>query len=80
MDRHELMRVIALATGLSLAAAGVSEAGPKGGGKPDGRDSGSRHEREFESKSKGFEKSQNPKAAGGPNNPGKGNPHNHYRG
>lgn len=79
MDRHDLMRMIALATGLSLAGVGVAEAGPKGGGKSEGRDKDSRHEREFEGKSRGYEKSGNPKSYGGPRHPGKGH-HHHYRG
>lgn len=85
MDRHELMRVIALATGLSLAATGASEAGGKGGGKDSGSSAsnsggnGSGKSGGFESKAQGYENSGNPKAAGGPDNPGVGNPHT-YKG
>jgi hypothetical protein len=71
MDRRELMRMIALATGLSLAAAGASEAG--GRGNDTGK--GAAAER---SNAQGFEKSGNPKAAGGPQNPGVGNPHAYH--
>lgn len=76
MDHRELMRVIAIATGLSLAAAGASEAGQKGGngnGNGNGGSSAAEH-----SNSQGYEKSGNPKAAGGPANPGVGNPHAYH--
>lgn len=74
MDRRELMRVIAIATGLSLAAAGASEAGQKGGnGNGNGGAAAAEH-----SNSQGYAKSGNPKAAGGPENPGVGNPHAYH--
>lgn len=85
MDRHELMRMIALATGLSLAGAGFAEAGSKGEGRNEGRGEGARQERGSEGKAKGHEKHEkedkpkNPKSHGGPEHPGKGH-HHHYRG
>lgn len=63
MDRKDLMRLIAVATGVSLASPGFTA--PKSG--------------PFEHvQPQGFAKSGNPKAAGGPLNPGVGNPFNAY--
>lgn len=61
MTRKDLMKAIALATGLSVAAHASGVAAAPGKGSP-----------------QGYEKSGNPKAAGGPINPGVGNPFNAY--
>jgi len=66
MKRRELMAIVALAAGLSV---GMSATSPALAGKK----SAVEH-----ADPKGFEKSGNPKAAGGPDNPGKGNPFNIY--
>ena len=70
MDRRELMRVIAIATGLSIAATGMSEAAARG--QSDNKGSPPAADR---ADPQGFNKSGNPKASGGPDNPGVGNPH-----
>ena len=68
MNRKELMAAIALAAGVSLTATPTLAHHKDGHG-----------ERAAErSNSQGFERSGNPRAAGGPENPGKGNPHNAY--
>jgi len=69
MDRRELMRAIAVAAGLSLAAGGAVSAAPKHGIPAAAK-----------AEPQGFLRSGNPKAAGGPANPGKGNPFNAYTG
>ena len=67
MERRELMRAIMLATGVSIAAhAGV--AAPK-----NHVPAAAEH-----AQPQGYLKSGNAKAAGGPSNPGKGNPFNAY--
>lgn len=60
MSRKDLMKAIAVATGMSFAAAAATTAAP-GDNSP-----------------QGYANSGNPKAAGGPENPGVGNPHNAY--
>jgi hypothetical protein len=66
MKRRELMMIVSLAAGLTL---GLTVGSPAQAGKQ----SAVEH-----SNSQGYEKSGNPKAAGGPDNPGVGNPHNIY--
>ncbi|MBL8591952.1 MAG: hypothetical protein JNK01_04655 [Devosia sp.] len=67
MKRRELMTIVALSAGLSLGlAAGATPALA-------GKQSAVLH-----ADPQGFIKSGNPKAAGGPDNPGKGNPFNIY--
>ena len=67
MKRRELMTIVALSAGLSLSlAAGATPALA-------GKQSAVLH-----ADPQGFIKSGNPKAAGGPDNPGKGNPFNIY--
>jgi hypothetical protein len=67
MKRRELMTIVSLAAGLSLGlSAGATPALA-------GKQSAVIH-----ADPQGFEKSGNPKAAGGPHNPGKGNPFNIY--
>lgn len=66
MKRRELMAMVALAAGLSVGMSGTSPALA-------GKKSAVEH-----ASPKGFEQSGNPKAAGGPDNPGKGNPFNIY--
>lgn len=65
MKRRELMAIVSLAAGLSLGLGSTPALA--------GKQSAVIH-----SNSQGYEKSGNPKAAGGPDNPGKGNPHNIY--
>ena len=67
MKRRELMKIVSLAAGLSL--------GLTVGTHPvlAGKQSAVLH-----ADPQGFSKSGNPKAAGGPDNPGKGNPFNIY--
>jgi len=67
MNRKDLMRAIALATGVSLAMPGFahSPAGPASAAME-------------HAQPQGYAKSGNPKAAGGPENPGRGNPFNAY--
>ena len=67
MKRRELMTIVSLAAGLSLGlSAGVTPALA-------GKQSAVLH-----ADPQGHIKSGNPKAAGGPDNPGKGNPFNIY--
>jgi hypothetical protein len=67
MKRRELMTIVALAAGLSLGmAAGATPALA-------GKQSAVTH-----ADPQGYVKSGNPKAAGGPDNKGKGNPFNIY--
>ena len=68
MKRRELMAIVSLAAGLSLgmSAAAVTPAMA-------GKKSAVEH-----AEPQGFIKSGNPKAAAGPQNPGKGNPFNIY--
>jgi hypothetical protein len=67
MKRRELMTIVALSAGLSISlAAGVT---PVLAGKQSAV---------VHAEPQGFIKSGNPKAAGGPDNPGKGNPFNIY--
>lgn len=67
MKRRELMTIVSLAAGLSL---GVPIAAAPVLAKSE---SAMMH-----AQPQGFIKSGNPKAAGGPDNPGKGNPFNAY--
>lgn len=67
MERRELMRAIMLATGVSLAAHATVAA-------PTNHTPAATEHAEPQ----GYLKSGNPKAAGGPSNPGKGNPFNAY--
>jgi hypothetical protein len=67
MKRRELMTIVALSAGLSLGlSAAVS---PVVAGKQSAV---------VHADPQGYIKSGNPKAAGGPENPGKGNPFNIY--
>lgn len=67
MERRDLMRAILLATGVSFTAhAGMAAPAPKAPAAVE------------RAAPQGFIKSGNPKAAGGPSNPGKGNPFNAY--
>ena len=66
MKRRELMTIVALSAGLSF---GLSSVAPVIAGKQ----SAVEH-----ANPQGFNKSGNPKAAGGPENPGQGNPFNIY--
>lgn len=66
MSRKDLMALIALTTGISLAGPGLADRKPASVDKVE------------KSQAQGFIKSGNPKAAGGPSNPGRGNPHNAY--
>ena len=65
MNRKELMAAVALAAGISL---GVSAA-PSMADRKDTTQQAQTHRGPM-----GFERSGNPKAAGGPENPGQGNP------
>ncbi len=66
MERRDLMRAIMLATGITMAAQpGVSA--------PTNTPAAAQH-----AEPQGYLKSGNDKAAGGPSNPGKGNPFNAY--
>lgn len=67
MERRELMRAIMLATGVSFTAHAVVAA------PPIHVPAAAAH-----AEPQGYNKSGNPKAAGGPANPGKGNPFNAY--
>jgi hypothetical protein len=67
MERRDLMRAILLATGVSFTAHAVTAAPPP--------KTPAAIER---AQPQGFIKSGNPNAAGGPSNPGKGNPFNAY--
>jgi hypothetical protein len=67
MDRKDLMRLIAVATGVTLASPGFTAP------KADHGQSAIEH-----AQPQGYAKSGNPKAAGGPDNPGVGNPFNAY--
>ena len=67
MKRRELMTIVALSAGLTLGlSSGISHAIA-------GKQSAVEH-----ANPQGFASSENPKAAGGPENPGKGNPFNIY--
>jgi hypothetical protein len=68
MKRRELMTIVSLAAGLSLGLSAAA-ATPALAGK---------HSAVEHAQPQGFIKSGNPKAAGGPDNPGKGNPFNIY--
>lgn len=67
MNRKDLMRAIALAAGVSLAMPGFAQP-PAGAGSA----------AVDHAQPQGFAKSGNPKAAGGSENPGRGNPFNAY--
>jgi hypothetical protein len=67
MKRRELMTIVSLAAGLSLGLS--TAAAPVLAGKSAAVE---------HAEPQGFLKSGNPKAAGGPDNPGKGNPFNIY--
>lgn len=69
MKRRELMTAIALATGLAVGANNVVGPAFAASGKSQAA---------AKANPQGFIKSGNPKAAGGPQNPGKGNPFNAY--
>ena len=67
MERRELMRAILLATGVSFTAHAAVSAPPLK------VPAAAEH-----AQPQGYLKSGNDKAAGGPSNPGKGNPFNAY--
>jgi hypothetical protein len=67
MKRRELMKIVSLAAGLSIGLTAATT--PVLAGKQ----SAVEH-----AEPQGFSKSGNPKAAGGPDNPGEGNPFNIY--
>jgi hypothetical protein len=67
MKRRELMTIVALAAGLSFGL--TSSVTPVLAGKKSAV---------IHAEPQGYVKSGNPKAAGGPENPGKGNPFNIY--
>ena len=69
MNRKELMAAVAVAAGISLGGAIPSFADHKASHHPAAAD---------HADPQGFFKSDNPKAAGGPDNPGKGNPFTPY--
>jgi hypothetical protein len=69
MNRKELMAAVAVAAGISLGVAAPSMANHKASHNPAATEHAS---------PQGFVRSGNPKAAGGPENPGKGNPFNAY--
>ncbi len=64
VTRKDLMALIALTTGISLASPGLAAH------KPENAD--------HVVNAQGYLNSGNPKASGGPQNPGRGNPHNAY--
>lgn len=66
MKRRELMAIVSLAAGLSL---GLAPATPALAAKQSAV---------LHAQPQGYIKSGNPKAVGGPENPGKGNPFNIY--
>jgi hypothetical protein len=66
MKRRELIAIVSLAAGLSLGMSAVSPA------------LADKSSAVVNAQPQGFIKSGNPKAAGGPDNPGKGNPFNAY--
>jgi hypothetical protein len=68
MKRRELMVIVSIAAGITTNAL-VGNMSYAGNGPPD---------KALKTNSMGFERSGNPKASGGPDNPGKGNPHNAY--
>jgi uncharacterized membrane protein len=70
MNRKELMAAVALAAGISL---GVSAAPSMADHKASHNPAAAEH-----ANPQGFIKSGNPKAAGGPDNPGRGNPFTPY--
>lgn len=67
MKRRELMTIVALSAGLSLGMSAAATPALAG------KQSAVQH-----AEPQGFIKSGNPKAAAGPDNPGKGNPFNIY--
>ena len=69
MNRKELMAAIAVAAGISLGVSAPSMADHKASHNP----AAAEH-----ANPQGFARSGNPKAAGGPENPGKGNPFTPY--
>jgi hypothetical protein len=77
--RRELMLIVAMAAGLStnamLAHSPAEAKGKSERSSPSGEAKGKESASE-RSTPRGYERSGNPKAAGGPENPGKGNPHN----
>jgi hypothetical protein len=66
MKRRELIAIVSLAAGLSVGLPAV--AAPEMG----------KSAAPMHAQPQGFIKSGNPKAAGGPDNPGRGNPFNAY--
>ena len=71
MKRRELMLIVSIAAGLTtnaMLADNSAYAKQKDGYSNNGNNGTPR----------GYERSGNPKASGGPENPGKGNPHNAY--
>jgi hypothetical protein len=67
MKRRDLMKAVALAAGLSLSLSAGTTAAIAG-----------KQSAVIHADPQGYIKSGNPKAAGGPDNPGKGNPFNIY--
>jgi hypothetical protein len=70
MDRRELMKAIAIATGVTIAGAAGPQAAPD---HASNIPAAAAH-----AEPQGYAASGNPKAAGGPANPGVGNPFNAY--
>lgn len=69
MKRRELMAAVALAAGLAVGTNNI--VGPAFAASD-------KSQAAAKANPQGFAKSGNPKAAGGPENPGKGNPFNAY--
>ena len=69
MNRRELMAAVAVVAGLAVPVAGTTIVAPAFAHHKEGHVVGV---------AQGYIKSGNPKASGGPDNPGVGNPHNPY--